>query len=384
MSSARALRALSPLVLLLASCGAKPAGDSDAVGDVAYARAMPFKAVPVATLDEPWALAFLPGGESALVTQRGGKLLLVSLSDGKAVTVPGTPLVDYQGQGGFGDVALSPGFATDRMVYLTWAEPGPRDTRGAALGRARLSEGPQPRLEGLEVIWRQTPMVTGSGHYGHRILFSPDGKYLFLSSGERQKFTPAQDLGVNLGKTLRLNLDGTPAPGNPFAAKGGVSAQIWSYGHRNPLGLAWDLTGRLWELEHGPAGGDELNLIEAGKNYGWPLVSNGDNYNGTPIPRNRTRPDLAQPAISWNPVIAPGNLIFYHGNRYAGWKGQAIISGLVEQGLVRVAIEGTKGREVARYDLGKRIRMVTEGPDGTLWLLEDGPGGRLLRLDPKP
>jgi glucose/arabinose dehydrogenase len=222
------------------------------------------------------------------------------------------------------------------------------------------------------------------GHYSHRIAFSPDGKHLFVASGDRQKMQPAQDLRANLGKVVRLLPDGTPAPGNPFAAKGGVSAEIWSFGHRNVLGLRFDLEGRLWDLEHGPAGGDELNLVKPGTNYGWPLVSNGNHYSGKAIPRHASRPDLAAPAISWNPVIAPGDFLFYSGKLWPEWKGQALIAGLGSGGLVRVRIDGERAVEVARYPLGNRFREVVEAEDGSLYVLEDGPGGRLFRLTRKP
>lgn len=319
----------------------------------------------------------MPDG-AILLTERPGKLKL--WRDGRVQDVAGVPRVDYGGQGGLGDVVLAPDFAESGMVYLSWAEAGPNDTRGAALGRARLIVDGTPRLEGLQVIWRQEPKVTGRGHYSHRIAFSPDGRFMFVASGERQKFTPAQDLRTNLGKILRLLPDGSPAPGNPFAGKGGVTAQIWTLGHRNVLGLAFDAQGRLWDLEHGPRGGDELNLVKRGQNYGWPVVSNGDNYDGRPIPRHATRPDFAAPAISWNPVIAPGNFVFYSGKMWPEWKGQAIIAALGAQGLVRVAIDGEKAREMARYPLGHRIRAIAEEPDGALLVLEDGPNGRLLRL----
>jgi glucose/arabinose dehydrogenase len=329
-----------------------------------------------------------------LVTEQKGTMKL-RLPDGKIGQVSGMPKADYGGQGGLGDVVFAPGQTAPgttldgRTIYLSWVEAGSGDTRGAALGRGTLAcaSALSCKLDGLKVIWRQQPKVTGRGHFSHRIAFSPDGKYLFVSSGERQKFTPAQDLTNNLGKVLRLNLDGTPAAGNPFAAKGSPANQIWSYGHRNVLGLAFDAQGRLWDMEHGPAGGDEINLIEPGRNYGWPLVSNGDNYDGTPIPRHATRPDLTPPAISSNPVIAPGAFIIYSGKLFPQWQGQGLVGGMSPDVLVRVAFEGQTAREVARTPMPYRIREVEQGPDGAVWLLEDGkePGGsRLLKLVPAP
>lgn len=339
----------------------------------------------IARFDEPWAMAFLPGTPLALITEKKGKLKL--WEEGGAVQdVAGVPAVAYADQGGFGDVALAPDFATSGIVYLSWAEAGPGATRGAAVGRARLVLGQAPRLDGLQVIWRQTPKVTGGGHYSHRLTWSPDGRYLFVASGDRQKFTPAQDWDKNLGKIVRLLPDGTPAPGNPFQDKGELAKQFWSYGHRNVLGLKFDAQGRLWDLEHGPKGGDELNLVEPGRNYGWPLVSDGDHYDGRPIPRNATRPDLAQPAITWNPVIAPGDFIFCAGDQFPEWRGQAVIGGMKPNVLVRVAIEGDKAREVARYPMEHRLREIEERDDGSIWLLEDGEeagAGRLLKLTPK-
>ena len=230
------------------------------------------------------------------------------------------------------------------------------------------------------MIWRQTPKVDGRGHYGHRIAFGPDG-FLYISSGERQKFTPAQDMQPNLGKIVRLNDDGSVPADNPFADRGGVTAQIWSLGHRNPLGLAFDAQGRLWNVEMGPQGGDELNLVQRGANYGYPIVSNGNHYGGADIPDHDTRPDLAAPAVFWNPVISPSSLLFYSGSEFPDWQGDAFIGGLSSTSIVRIELgAGGTAREAARYRMPQRMRAVEQGPDGAIWALEDGRGGRLLRL----
>jgi aldose sugar dehydrogenase len=234
-------------------------------------------------------------------------------------------------------------------------------------------------LEDLAVIWRQVPKVDGRGHYGHRIAFGPDG-FLYVSSGERQKFTPAQDLATNLGKIVRLNDDGSVPLGNAFADHSGVGAEIWTLGHRNPLGLAFDASGRLWNVEMGPRGGDELNVVDWGGNYGYPEVSDGDHYDGRTIPDHRTRFDFHAPQISWNPVISPSSLMFYSGSEFPQWQGNAFIGGLSSESLVRIELDGASAREADRFDMGERIRAVEQGPDGAIWLLEDGRGGRLLKL----
>jgi glucose/arabinose dehydrogenase len=339
-------------------------------------------ATPVAELDEPWAMTFLPDGR-LLVTEKPGRLLVVTQS-GDAVPVQGVPEVGYGDQGGLGDVILHPDHAGNGVVYLSYAEAGDGGTRGAAVARARLVEDDDgARLDDVAVIWRQTPKVNGGGHYGHRLAFAPDG-HLFITSGDRQKFTPAQDMSQNLGKIIRLADDGSVPGDNPFTGQGEVAGQVWSLGHRNPLGIAFDDNDRLWVHEMGPAGGDELNLVQRGANYGYPLVSEGNHYGGEAIPDHDTRPDLAAPKLSWTPVISPAGLVIYSGETFSEWRGHAIIGGLTAGALVRVALEGESAREVERIDMGRRVREVEQGPDGALWVLEDRAGGRLLKLTPAP
>ncbi len=343
----------------------------------------PFTATPRATLDAPWAIAFLPDG-TALVTEKGGVLKHLNVQTGKAQDISGVPKVVAAGQGGLGDVILHPQYASNQLIYLSYAEAGEDGTQGAAVARAKLTlkEDGSGSLSDLKVIWRQTPKVSGNGHYGHRMRFGPDGK-LWITSGERQKFTPAQDMTGNLGKLIRLNDDGSTPANNPFAQQGGVAAQVWSLGHRNPLGIAFDAQGRLWEQEMGPQGGDELNLIQRGGNYGYPEVSNGDHYGGKPIPDHATRPEFIPPKITWTPVISPAGLMIYEGSRFPAWKGNAFIGGLSSKALVRIELKGEEAREVERYAMGTRIRDVEEGPNGSLWVLEDGANARLLELQPK-
>lgn len=343
----------------------------------------PFTATPRATLDAPWAIAFLPDG-TALVTEKGGVLKHLNVQTGKAQDISGVPKVVAAGQGGLGDVILHPQYASNQLIYLSYAEAGEDGTQGAAVARAKLTlkEDGSGSLSDLKVVWRQTPKVSGNGHYGHRMRFGPDGK-LWITSGERQKFTPAQDMTGNLGKLIRLNDDGSTPADNPFAQQGGVAAQVWSLGHRNPLGIAFDAQGRLWEQEMGPQGGDELNLIQRGGNYGYPEVSNGDHYGGKPIPDHATRPEFIPPKIAWTPVISPAGLMIYEGSRFPAWKGNAFIGGLSSKALVRIELKGEEAREVERYAMGTRIRDVEEGPNGSLWVLEDGAKARLLELQPK-
>lgn len=379
---------LAMALLVACSPGNGAPAASTAPADTAAAGAPtssePFVVNEIARFNEPWAMSFLPDGKRLLVTERPGHLKLVTL-DGTTGDITGVPDVAYGGQGGLGDVVLHPDFPRNQMVYLSYAEAGERDTSGAAVARARLQTDGKGggKLSGLEVIWRQVPKVQGQGHFGHRIAFGPDG-HLWISSGERQKFDPAQDMASNLGKVLRLNDDGSVPKDNPFAADGGVAAQVWSLGQRNPLGLAFNPQGELWEVEMGPKGGDELNRIERGANYGYPVVSNGDHYDGRPIPDHDTQPQFQAPALSWTPVISPSSLIFYTGDKFPQWQGSAFISGLSSQSLVRVSFDGDTAREAQRLDMGARIRSVAQGPDGDLYLLEDGDKARLLQLAPPP
>ena len=341
----------------------------------------PFKATPIAQFNEPWAMTFLPDGR-LLVTEKKGALRILN-KDGTIGTIAGTPPVSYGGQGGFGDVVLHPDFARNALIYLSWAEAGSGGTKGAAVGRGKLVlQGKGGRIDSLQVIWRQEPKVTGDVHFSHRLAFSPDG-YLFVTSGERFKFMPAQSLATNLGKVVRLTDGGAVPPDNPFHEKGGIGAQIWTLGHRNLLGLAFDSGGRLWEVEMGPRGGDEVNLIERGKNYGWPIVSNGDNYDGSLIPDHPTHPEFEAPKVWWNPSVSPASLMIYSGTLFPQWRGSAFIGALSGQALIRVALDGSNARKADQWDMDARIREVEQGPDGAIYLLEDGSDGRLLKLTPK-
>ncbi|NIJ33169.1 PQQ-dependent sugar dehydrogenase [Sphingomonas oligoaromativorans] len=337
----------------------------------------PFVETPVATFNFPWAIAFLPDGHM-LITEKPGKIFLVSQT-GQKQEVSGVPAVQYEGQGGLLDVAISPHYAADHQVYISYSEPGEGGS-SLAVARATLKG---TALEGLKVIWRQMPKGDG-GQFGGIITFDPAGRHILFASGERMRKTPAQDPDQALGKIIRLNLDGSVPTDNPMYAEGGVKAQTWTTGHRNPYGLAYDAKGTLWEVEMGPKGGDELNIITPGKNYGWPTVSNGINYDGSPIPPHDTRPEFEKPVVYWTPVIAPAGLAFYYKSLFPQWKGSAFIGGLKAMSLVRVAFDGPNGaREADRWDMGHRIRDVAVGPDGAVWVIEDEDAGRLIKLTPK-
>lgn len=329
-------------------------------------------------LVHPWGMAFLPDGR-LLVTERPGRLRIVARDGKLSAPVGGVPEVFAQGQGGLLDVALDPNFAANSLVYLSYAEPGPGGA-SSALGRGRLAAD---RLEGFTVIFRQEPKVPGPNHFGSRIIFSRDGT-LFLTMGERFKFDPAQDLASDLGKIVRLNLDGSIPPNNPFVGRSNVRPEIWSYGHRNIQAAAINpQSGALWIGEMGPRGGDELNLPEPGRNYGWPLVSWGTHYDGTAIPHPPTRPDLVDAVKQWTPVISPSGMLFYTADLFPAWRGNVLIGSLTRRALVRLAIDGSRvvGEEI--LPLGSRIRDVEQGPDGAVYLLTDHQDGSVLRLRPE-
>jgi len=375
---------------------------------------VPFTLTQVTTLRLPWRIAFLPDGRM-LITEKVRGLWLVT-QQGAKTAVTNIPAVEFKGQGGMLGVYISPHYASDHSVYLTYSEPGAPGGSSLALAKAQLKIGKaSASLVNFKVIWRDGERGEG-GQFGAAIAFSPDGKLLYLTVGERQRMTPAQDPNQPLGKILRLTLDGKPAPGNPMAGKTGAASvpvidppenteaaktapvvrtyhfpgpnltpsETWSTGHRTPYGLAFAPDGRLWEMEHGPQGGDELNLIEPGKNYGWPLVSYAVNYDNTPIPSPDTRPDLTKPVIYWTPIIAPGNLMFYNGAMFPQWNGSALISGLGSEAILRITFDGNGGAKPAeRWSVRHRVRDVEVAPDGALWLLEDEDPGGVFRVTPK-
>ena len=399
------------LLLTLASSGAWAQVN---VGEQKPEATLPFEMTTTSTFELPWRIAFLPDGRM-LVTEKIGPIWLVGADGQKIAPLSGTPAVWWQGQSGMLGVYLSPTYATDQRIYVTYIEPGDYGG-GQALARAKLNLGRQPRLENFEVIWRQMPRGKG-GQAGAQIAFAPDGKSLFMTVGDRQRMTPAQDPNQPVGKIVHLTLDGKPASDNPNFGKTGAAtiplidpprdteaaktapvvssytfpgpnltpAETWASGFRAPYGLAFSPTGELWEVEHGPKGGDELNLIEKGKNYGWPVVSYGVNYNDVPIPTPDTQPALAKPVLYWTPVIAPGNFMFYRGTKsFPQWDGSGFVSGLASQSLIRIVFDGKGGAKTAeRWSVGKRIRDVAQAPDGTLWLLEDANPGALIHVTPK-
>ncbi|GAA0426810.1 PQQ-dependent sugar dehydrogenase [Cocleimonas flava] len=373
-------RLLTNLTLLLALFSLS--SFANAVDDIFKSdKGSSLEAESFGEFNQPWAMTFL-SDENLLITEKAGKLLLVNLKNGSKTKVAGLPEVAYGGQGGLGDIILHPQYQKNHWVYLSYAEQDSAGKKGAVVAKAKLQlPAAKPKLENIEVIWRQTPKVTGSGHYSHRMAFSPDG-YLFITSGDRQKQTPAQDWNQNLGKVIRLNGDGLVPKDNPFQNKGELAKSFWSLGHRNMLGISFDKQGKLWTHEMGPRDGDELNLTTRGDNYGWPIVSWGDNYSGIPIPDHDTRPEFNAPEAYWVPTIAPSGLIIYSGSVFPEWQSNAFIGGLRSRSLLRIKIDGDQAQEVERFDMNNRIREVEQGPKGAIWVLEDGRNGRLLRLTP--
>jgi glucose/arabinose dehydrogenase len=353
----------------------------------------------LASLQHPWKIAVLPG-DRLLITEKPGRLRL--FENGKlSEPVAGVPKVHFAGQGGLLAVVAHLGFATNNTIYLSYSEPAEEQPAGAKdPGDPRIgSDGPNAdvTLKGLavaravldgntlkevDVVWRQEPKHIGRGHFGGQMAFSGDEK-LFITSGERQRFL-SQDPATNAGKIVRINPDGSLPADNMEQGPQNTRKDVWSTGHRNPLGLAFDPASRnLWIHEMGPLGGDEFNLIERGANYGWPIVSNGDHYDEQQIPRHATRPEFKPPVISWTPVISPAGLIFYRGSRFPDWTGKALIGGLTSEGIVVVEVKGEDAREFERVPMGMRVRDVMEGADGSLYVLKDGEDGALIRLTPR-
>jgi glucose/arabinose dehydrogenase len=405
------------LLLVLGGCS----GSSPGTAQAESGAARPFVVSAVATFDKPWAIAFLPGSgvpmtNSAIVSEKPGRLWLVDTATGAKRPIAGAPEVVTAGtgeQGGLLDVKASPNFAADRVIYLTYSQPSANRGSELALARARLDiDQSRARLSNLQVIWHD-PAGGDGGQFGARIAFAPDGQSLFLSSGERQRFTPAQDPSQPLGKILHLTLDGRPASGNPWAGQTGAAtvevtdppddtiaattaparrvawpgpnltpAETWSLGHRNPYGLAFAPDGRLWETEMGPQGGDELNLILPGRNYGWPNVSNGSNYDDKDIRDHHPGDGFEPPKVFWNPSISPGGLLIYSGSLFPQWTGDALVPALSGEALIHVRIRGDQASKAEQWGMGARIRSAEQGPNGEVYLLEDGSRARLLRLTP--
>lgn len=375
-----ALAALAGLLSTMPAVAQQPVRVSSSAGPLSIETV-------AAGLENPWGLAFLPDGRM-LVTERPGRLRIVSRSGTVSEPVRGLPPVYATGQGGLLDVALAPDFPDSRIIFLSYAEPR-EGASGTSVARARLVEdGGEARLDDLQVIFRQSPAAGGSNHYGSRLVFARDGT-LFVTLGDRYSLREqAQDLTTHIGKVVRINTDGSVPDGNPFRNRNGARPEIWSYGHRNVQGAALDpSTGRLWTIEHGARGGDELNHPEAGKNYGWPVITYGRDYSGARIGEGTERAGMEQPVKYWDPSFAPSGLAFYTGDLMAKWKGDLFTGGLSGTRLVRLRLDPARERvteeEVLLGDLGERIRDVRQGPDGALWLLTDDPGeGRLLRLSP--
>lgn len=331
-------------------------------------------------LEHPWGLAFLPDGR-LLVTERAGRLRLVEASGHVSPPLAGVPEVHASGQGGLLDVALDPDFPRSRLVYLSYAEPGRLGSAGTAVARGRLGTA---GLEDVEVIFRQVPKVRSGVHFGSRLVFTPDG-HLFVTMGERGRRDDAQDLDRHMGKVVRLRPDGTVPPDNPFVGRRGARPEIWSYGHRNVQGAALHPeTGRLWTAEHGARGGDEVNSPQAGRNYGWPVITYGRDYSGATIGEGTAKVGMEQPIHYWDPSIAPSGMTFYTGERFPAWRRSLFVGSLKFRLLVRLELDGERVVKEERIlqELGERVRDVRQSPDGYLYLLTDENDARILRIEP--
>jgi aldose sugar dehydrogenase len=332
-------------------------------------------------LEHPWALAFLPDGR-ILVTERAGRLRIVAPSGRVSDPLGGVPKVQTGGQGGLLDVAVDPKFSENRLIYLSYAEPG-EGGAGTAVLRGRLGE---EQLEDVQVIYRQQPKVQGNAHFGSRLVFAEDGT-LFITQGDRQAYREqAQDLGSGVGKLIRINPDGSIPKDNPFVGRSGARPEIYSYGHRSMQAAALHPeTGQLWTVEHGARGGDELNHPEKGKNYGWPAITYGRDYSGAKIGEGTAKEGMEQPVYYWDPVIAPSGAVWYTGDRYPGWKGSLFVGSMQPGALVRLTVDNGRVTKEERYlaELGDRIRDVQQGPDGLLYVMTDEDDGRILRVVPK-
>ena len=379
--SARHGAFVTGLLLLLAACQAAPAQGPAQKSPTPRAVKTGVRVETVATgLEHPWALAFLPDGRM-LVTERAGRLRIVSTNGTVSPPLSGVPEVAAQGQGGLLDVALDPAFATNRFVYLSFSEPGPGGA-GTSVARGRLTDA---GLQDVRVIFQQQPKVSGGGHFGSRLVFSNDGR-LFVTMGDRQRYADrAQDLAMGQGKIARIAPDGSVPADNPFVGRSGAQATTWSYGHRNAQAAALHPeTGQLWTVEHGAMGGDELNRPERGKNYGWPVITYGVDYSGRRIGEGVVKENMEQPVYYWDPVIAPSGMTFYTGDRFPGWKGSALVGSMGTRSLVRLTMERGQVTREDRYDMDDRVRDVQQGPDGLIYIVTDNPNGRVLRVSPQP
>lgn len=361
-----------------------PEGDDDVASEPGEAADDAEEAGPVTDFtltehdqfDSPWALEFLPGSDLLLITERTGAMVLRDQETGDTTEISGVPEVDDAGQGGLHDVIATPEFEQDHTIYLSWVRQTD-DGRQGVVGRAELdTDGAS--LGDVEVIWEQDA-ATGDGHYALRLLAHDD--HLYVTSGDRQELDPAQDMSTNLGTIVRLTPDGEPAPGNPFENEGGVAEQFWTTGHRNPLGIAVDSSGNIWNSEMGPQDGDELNLLTEGANYGWPEASMGVHYDGTDIPDHAEDDGFEPPAEYWVPAISPGSLLIYSGELFTGWTDSALLGGLSGQNLVRVELDGSSAEQVDDWDMGDRVRALAEAPDGAIWIATDS--GELWELRPE-